>query len=142
MFKKVLLTVDLSDEKSWQKALPVAIEQCKSYSADFHLMTVVPDMGMPVVEDFFPDDFEEKMASSAAANLEKVAEMVRDSQLDVKLHVSTGTIYKEILKVARDYDIDMIVIASHQPELSDYLLGPNAAKVVRHANCSVLVVRG
>ncbi len=32
-------------------------------------------------------------------------------------------------------------IGSHRPELKDYLLGPNAARVVRHANCSVLVVR-
>jgi nucleotide-binding universal stress UspA family protein len=35
----------------------------------------------------------------------------------------------------------MIVMASHRPELKDYLLGPNAARVVRHAECSVLVVR-
>jgi nucleotide-binding universal stress UspA family protein len=35
----------------------------------------------------------------------------------------------------------VIVLASHRPELKDYLLGPNAARVVRHAKCSVLVVR-
>ena len=38
-------------------------------------------------------------------------------------------------------NIDLIIMASHRPELQDYLLGPNAARVVRHANCSVLVVR-
>jgi nucleotide-binding universal stress UspA family protein len=32
-------------------------------------------------------------------------------------------------------------MGSHRPELSDYLLGPNAGKVVRHAKCSVMVVR-
>jgi nucleotide-binding universal stress UspA family protein len=35
----------------------------------------------------------------------------------------------------------MIVMASHRPEMSDYLLGANAARVVRHAKISVLVVR-
>ena len=36
---------------------------------------------------------------------------------------------------------DLIVMGSHRPELRDYLLGPNAARVVRHAPCSVVVVR-
>ena len=36
---------------------------------------------------------------------------------------------------------ELIVIGSHRPEMQDYLLGPTAAKVVRHAKCSVLVVR-
>jgi len=55
--------------------------------------------------------------------------------------VSQGTIYKEILDAAERVGCDLIVMASHRPELADYLLGPNAARVVRHANCSVLVVR-
>ena len=52
-----------------------------------------------------------------------------------------GTIYSEILKVAEDCSADLIIMASHRPELKDYMLGPNASRVVRHANCSVLVVR-
>jgi nucleotide-binding universal stress UspA family protein len=35
----------------------------------------------------------------------------------------------------------LIIIGSHSPSMQDYLLGPNAARVVRHANCSVLVIR-
>ena len=36
---------------------------------------------------------------------------------------------------------ELIVMASHRPELRDYLIGPNAARVMRHADASVLVVR-
>ncbi len=36
---------------------------------------------------------------------------------------------------------ERIVMASHRPELRDTLIGPNAARVMRHANASVLVVR-
>jgi len=32
-------------------------------------------------------------------------------------------------------------MASHRPALKDFLLGPNAAKVVRHAKCAVMVIR-
>jgi nucleotide-binding universal stress UspA family protein len=56
--------------------------------------------------------------------------------------VGHGTIYREILVRAERTKCDLIVMASHRPELQDYLLGPNAARVVRHAKCSVMVVRG
>jgi len=55
--------------------------------------------------------------------------------------VAEGRIYKMILEVAKKVGIDLIVMGSHTPEISDFLLGPNAAKVVRHATCSVMVVR-
>ena len=55
--------------------------------------------------------------------------------------VRHGSAHHEILDEAESSDVDLVVVASHRPELSDYLLGSTAAKVVRHANCSVLVVR-
>ncbi len=55
--------------------------------------------------------------------------------------VGEGTVYEVILDMAEKVEADLIVMASHRPELQDYLLGPNAARVVRHAKCSVLVVR-
>ena len=45
------------------------------------------------------------------------------------------------LSVAKQISCDLIVMASHRPGAKDFLLGPNAARVVRHANCSVTVVR-
>jgi nucleotide-binding universal stress UspA family protein len=55
--------------------------------------------------------------------------------------VAEGKIYREILNAAKSIQADLIVMGSHHPELKDYLLGPNAAKVMRHADCSVMVVR-
>ena len=55
--------------------------------------------------------------------------------------VASGTVYEEILRVAAETKCDVIVMASHRPGLQDYLIGPNASRVVRHAHCSVLVVR-
>jgi nucleotide-binding universal stress UspA family protein len=56
-------------------------------------------------------------------------------------HVAHGSIYDEILRLADKLGCDAIVMAAHRPELRDYLLGPNASRVVRHAKQSVLVVR-
>ena len=38
-------------------------------------------------------------------------------------------------------EADLVVVGSHRPVMSDYLLGSNAKTIVRHALCSVLVVR-
>ena len=45
------------------------------------------------------------------------------------------------LDMAKDMSADLIVVSSGRDDLKDFLLGPNAARIVRHADCSVLVVR-
>ncbi len=55
--------------------------------------------------------------------------------------IAEGKIYREILNAAQAIEADLIVIGSHHPERKDYMLGPNAARVVRHVDCSVMVVR-
>ncbi len=141
MYDNILLTVDLSDDSSSVKALPTAVELARSHGGKLHVATVVPDMGSPMVGSFFPDGFEQRMVDETAAQLQALAKEKIPAELLGNLHVSSGTIYKEILRLAEADNVDLIVMASHRPELRDYLLGPNAARVVRHATCSVLVVR-
>lgn len=141
MYKDILLPVDLNHESSWKKALPTALEYCKAFGANLHVMTVVPDFGLPIVAGYFPKDFESKAREGANKQLHAfVADRV-PSDIKVQHIVAEGTVYGEILRVAKDVGADLILMASHRPELQDYLLGPNAARVVRHANISVLVVR-
>ena len=141
MYKNILLTVDLTEESSWKKALPTAVETCQCAGATLHVLSVVPDFGMTVVAQFFPEDYENKSLEEARKELEKLcAEGVPDG-VTVKPIVAYGTIYEQIISVAERIEADLIVMAAHRPALEDYLLGPNAARVVRHSNCSVLVVR-
>ncbi len=142
MYKTILLSVDLNEESSWQKALPTAVAYARAFGATLHVLTVVPNYGMTMVAQYFPDDFEEKALAESLARLEAlIAEQV-GKDLAVKAIAARGTVYDEIMKTADGLDADLIVMASHRPELKDYLLGPNAARVVRHAERSVLVVRG
>ncbi len=142
MYGNVLLTVDLNDDSSWRKALPAAIEACKASSAILHVFTVIPDFGLSAVGSFFPQDFREKALAKAEGDLNAFVGEHVPSHVEVRQTVGYGTVYEEILRIAKKTECDLVVIASHRPELKDYLLGPNAARVVRHADCSVLVVRG
>ena len=105
------------------------------------MLTVVPEFGLPMVSQYFPEDHEERMRENARNLLRKiVADRVPES-VTVRHVVGEGTIYKTIIETAERIGADLIVMGANRPELQDYLLGPNAARVVRHSLRSVLVVR-
>ena len=98
-----------------------------------------------VVEDIpnwaavnLPADLIDKSIETVQSELKAIATA---SGIKMDVEVRTGHSYNTILDVAEEKKADLIIVASHRPGLQDYFLGSTAAKVVRHANCSVLVVR-
>lgn len=59
----------------------------------------------------------------------------------LQAEVIKGHAYRSIIEYADKGSFDCIVIGSHKPDVSDYLMGSTAAKVVRHAACAVHVHR-
>ena len=141
MYEHILLPVDLGNENSWDKALPAAIEYCTAFGATLHVMTVMPDFGSPMVAQFFPGDHEERMMANANEVLHTFVSDKVPGTIKVQHIITDGTIYKSIIDTADNIGADLVIMGSHRPELQDYLLGPNAARVVRHSTKSVLVVR-
>ncbi len=140
MYKNILFPVDLSDESSWRVALPTALDLCKASGARLHVVTVIPDVAS-TVGVFFPSDAPKKFRTAAVEELRRFVERHIPSDVPVQDIVAEGVIYREIISAAERVDADLVVLASHKPEFSDYLLGANAAHVVRHCPRSVLVVR-
>ena len=143
MAKNVVALVDLDDESSWRKALPAAIDSARHAGARLHILTVVPDgmLKMTVVAQLIPEDYERKLTDEAKRRLASLIGEQSVGDLQLEQVVRVGSVYKEALRFAGDVEADLIVVGAHKPELKDYLLGPNAAQIVRHATCSVLVVR-
>lgn len=141
MYKDILLAVDLNEESSWREALPAAITLGQTFDATLHVITVVPDYGLSQVSQYFPAGTEDKIIHETAEQLRNfVAQHITD-KIPVQDIVAHGTISKEIIAAAERIDAGLIVMASHRPEMKDYLIGPNAEKVMRHSDRSVLVVR-
>lgn len=141
MFRDILLAVDLNEPETQQRALEAAVATARAHKARLHVVTVVPDFGMSIVASYFPADFEHKAIEDAKRRLHEYVAANVPKGIQVQHIVGHGTVYKEIIQAAREVGADLIVLASHRPELKDYLLGPNATHVVKHADCSVLVVR-
>lgn len=64
-----------------------------------------------------------------------------DDELVEGSRVPNGTAWSAICDTARKERVDLIAIGSHGYGAMDRVLGTNAAKIVNHAPCSVLVVR-
>lgn len=143
MIKNVLCAVDVTDAEQEKRVLQRAAKLAEIEGAQLDLVTVVPDYGLSVVGTFFDADHHETAVTEAKARLNQIAEteLGKDANAKVRHVVATGKAYEQILKTAEGSKSDLIVIGAHAPDLSDFLLGPNAARVVRHANCSVYVVR-
>ena len=142
MFKNILLTLDLNATESWQKALPQAIELVRASKGKLHIMSVVPDMGTPLVESFFPEDFEKQAVNAASNALDKLVKDNVPDDIYVKQHLAFGKIHRKVLKTIEKIDCDLVIMASHKPDkVREFLVGSNADRIVRRSPVSVLVVR-
>ena len=80
------------------------------------------------------------IAETQKAAADGIAERIGDVR-DAESVVLGGQAGREIVAFADRIGADCIVIASHKPGLQDYFLGSTAGRVVRHASCSVHVIR-
>jgi nucleotide-binding universal stress UspA family protein len=142
MYKSILLTIDINQPASWEKALPKALELCSGWGAALHVLSVVPTYGLPVVEGFFPADFESKAIHKAGEDLKALLEKILPKEQHAEAHVRAGVVHEEILAAIGTIGVEIVVMGSHPPDrMRDFLVGSNADRVVRHSPVSVLVVR-
>ncbi|WP_170760022.1 universal stress protein [Ruegeria lacuscaerulensis] len=143
MTKSVLCAVDISNGDLDVHVLKTAATLADQENAQLDVVTVLPDFGESWVSGFFQSDFHDKAIEDAHTKLVEmcIATLGADRNKKIRHVIATGTAYQEILKTAEGAGSDLIVIGAHKPDLKDYLLGPNAARVVRHSNVSVYVVR-
>jgi len=143
MARNIVLPLDLYEESSWRKTLPTAIDHARNCGAQLHVLTVVPDdhFKMTIVAQLISEDHEQQIVDDAKQRLSAILEQHGPTDLAIHQAVRRGSIYKEILRYARDTEADLVIMAAHRPEMTDFLLGSNADQVVRHADCSVWIVR-
>jgi nucleotide-binding universal stress UspA family protein len=116
------------------------MEVTKSLAADganITLANVVEDVPSYVMVQL-PEGVIDEAKTNARKELEAIAAA---AGVKADIEIGRGRAHSAILACADRIGADLIVIASHDPGLQDYLLGTTAARVVRHAKCAVLVTR-
>lgn len=139
MFGRILLPIDLEEAEMTRQAIEAALRIADA-GAEMRLVNVQALMPATFIE-YGPPDYEGEVRLVAEKQLAEVAGKVNFPRERLSTSVRVGSVYHEALTEAEEWRADLIVICSNRPTLTTYLLGSNAAKIVRHATCSVLVVR-
>lgn len=129
----ILCPVNLRHLKLDYSAYDEAIAMAKRRSAKLLVATIAPEMERNLnIRDSF---------GYWSEQLEKfIAEHPADG-VALETTVRTGAVHRQIVKLADERSVDVIVMESANPRVQDYLLGTTASHVVTHAKCSVFVVR-
>jgi universal stress protein F len=136
MYKTILVPIDTAHIETGKSMIDVAKEQSDE-NTRIILLHVIEDIPSWVAVEL-PKSLLENSRQSTKEQIEAIAHA---ASIRADVEIRSGHPYKNILDKAKEEEADLIIIASHKPGLQDYLLGSTAAKVVRHARCSVLVVR-
>ncbi len=138
--QKILVALDRSSRA--QTVLQRAAAVAHSLRAELFLFRAV-SLPTDVPEDAYslsPGELVERWKSDAVHDLEARAATL-PGDLVVHILTRTGSPWSAICAAGREHAVDLIVVGSHGYDALDHVLGTTAAKVVNHADRSVLVVK-
>lgn len=136
MYKNILVGIAFHCDDQTRRAIDVA-NLLRDGDGTVTLLHIVEDIPAYAASPI-PTEIIEKTQRDAKASLQKLAEA---SAPGAKTKVIYGHSGRTLVNHANTNDYDCMVIASHRPEFTDYLLGSTANLVSRHADCSVHIVR-
>jgi nucleotide-binding universal stress UspA family protein len=141
---RILVPTDFS--KSSHNALTYGAEFAARFDAELHLLHVVQDLALFVPEAIMlaPPMVPpiEQFVDAARAALDRAVQELAVPNVRIIPQVAEGAPFEEIIRFAREKDIDLIVMGTHgHTGLAHLLLGSVAERVVRRAPCPVLTVR-
>jgi nucleotide-binding universal stress UspA family protein len=139
MFKKILHANDGSDPAF--KALALAISIAKQNDAALHMVCVEE---IPYMPEYAEEVRQEKGTAGRRfhAVLQRARGMAEAKQVHLEPHIIAGHPVRDILKLAADLDIDLLMIgATGHSAFYERMIGSRADRIVQLAACPVLVVK-
>ncbi len=132
--KLILCPVNIRHLKLDTSAYEEAIAMAQRRGAKLLVATVAPEMERNLnirdSEGYWGEQLRKFIAEHPAEGVE------------LETVVRKGAVHRQIVRLAEERNVDVIVMESANPKVQDYLLGTTASHVVTHARCSVYVVRG
>ena len=140
VYSRILLAVDFTSVTD--TVTRQAMELCHAFKAQLSLVHVVEFTQVDVYNDLvLPQELEidQELMKRSKQRLEDLAEKLGIDKSEC--FVSQGSTRREILRLAKELNTNLIVIGSHGREGIQRLLGSTANAVLHGAPCDVLAVR-
>ena len=145
-YKHILFCTDFSNNA--QAALPYAVDLAKKYGASLHLLHVYQEAGHIAEFELSSDTRSDyiRVARLAGTEMEKrldaLCEEIIKELSSCERKMVRGKPYIEIIRYAKETNIDLIVMASHGLSgLEHVLFGSTAERVLRESACNVFIVK-
>ena len=135
MYKHILVAVSFEEDHDPTSSIRVAraLADTRARVTVLHVTEHVPKYAIA----YMPPEYARDLQAAIQAELDDLAAQFRNGR-GVVVDGHSG---RTVLEWAEENAVDCIVLDSHRPGLEDYFLGSTASRVVRHAQCSVHVVR-
>ncbi len=137
MFKRIMVPVDLAHAASLEKALGCAADLADRYGATVVYAGVTAPAPSSVAHT--PQEYADKLEAFAAAQAE--AHGITTEVHAITSHDPAVDLDPALIKAVSETGADLVVMASHIPNLTDYVWPSNGGTVAAHAKVSVMVVR-
>ena len=142
-YNNILVAVDRTDDA--EQVLEAAREFAEGNSATISVVTVMWPMSDYYTSYYLPYDTNDSKRIEDAATEHATAwlsDLVKRCGVDAKtLRVTVGRPADEIRRLAKELDVDLIVIGTHGRHGMGLMLGSTANAVLHGTQCSVLAVR-
>lgn len=136
MYKKIIVPVDITQIEKGEKILRSAANLLYT-GGTIILLNVVEDVPGYLVSDYTTEMMVEARQKADTALVDLRGKLGVEAEIEIR----QGSPAREILAAAEEHGADLVIVASHVPDLSNYFIGATADRVVRHAKCSVLIDR-
>lgn len=143
--KKILIPFDFSETA--ELALEHAVFMAKLHKADIILLHVIESYSFTsAISQAFgksQSEFEQKIETSANDRLKELtSKLHHDSGMSVNFRIESGKIYKSIVNISQEMDVDIIIMGTHGVSgFQEFLVGSNTYRVVMSAPCPVISVQ-
>jgi universal stress protein A len=138
-YKKILVVVDLSADSEPIVARAKAIAAC--HHSQIELLHVVEYIPLePIGETLLPTiQIENELVQRATSKLNELAERVGLGHC--QRLVQTGSIKAEIIRIAQEHQVDLIVLGSRERHGIAILVNFTDDTVLHQSPCDILAVR-
>ncbi|PJK28297.1 universal stress protein [Minwuia thermotolerans] len=137
MFKKIMVPVDLNHADKLQKALNTAADLANHYGATICYVGVTAATPGAVAHN--PEEFGRKLA--AFADEQAGARGVKTESKPMTSHDPAVDLDDTLMEALEQTGCDLVVMATHVPNISDYLWSSNGGRIANHTRASVFLVR-
>lgn len=135
MYQNIVVPVSFEEERDVAKSLKIA----QLLASEGARITVLH--AQDILPAYVADHISPQVLLSTTEDIKAQLKNIAAGVPGAQTAVVQGGAGRAITQWVEENDADCIVIASHRPVISDIFLGSTAAWVVRHAPCSVHVIR-